>query len=78
MEFSVCSCRKGQFFCSHMIGLHHLLHILQSLDINQDIFEDTYPVRPKLIHKEPLTNELKVLTDQIHRQKSQTKSQRTK
>ena len=78
MDLSVCSCRKGQFFCSHMIGLLHLLHILQSLTISQDIFENTYPISPKLVHKEPLPIELTVLTDQFHRQKSQTKRQRTK
>lgn len=77
INLSSCSCKKGQYFCSHLIGFLHIVGIVQNHNItSEEEFARTYPTRPELIYDEPIRIELNILRDMYRREQAQSKRQR--
>jgi len=76
IKLSSCSCKKGQYFCSHLIGFLHIIGIVQTHKINSEKeLERLYPTKPELIYKEPIRIELNILKDMHRREEAQSKRQ---
>ena len=50
VNLSRCSCKKGQYFCFHLIGFLYLVGIVQNHASNEEEFINTYPVQPELLY----------------------------
>jgi len=57
--YSTCSCRDGELFCSHMIGLIVILGLAQirGTKMGQEAFEERLPEDPKLVQSQPTLTE---------------------
>ena len=77
-KISSCSCKKGELFCSHLIGFLYVVAVLQQAAESQDDFEANYKVSPKLLEGEPMLIENTVVVDRFNQQTAQRKRQRTK
>ena len=75
-KLSSCSCKKGELFCSHLIGFLYVVSTLQRVDQSQDDFESNYKVSPDLIKAVPMLIENQVVPDRFNQQTAQRKRQR--
>ena len=76
VEESNCSCKKGEHFCSHLIGFLHMIACMQqamNLDPphSQEQFEQFYRVNPKCVQSGLMLIENTVLFDKFQRELTQ-------
>lgn len=74
LDASSCSCKKGEYFCSHSIGFLYVMRLLQHWP--QTEVKKNYRVNPKLIQSELMLIENSLIGDKFKQQNSQRKRQR--
>lgn len=75
-DLSSCSCKKGELFCSHSIGLLYLVAILQQSVEDIAEFEEYYRVNPVLVQGVIMLIENTVVVDRFNAQNAQRKRQK--
>lgn len=76
VDLSSCSCKKGEHFCSHLIGFLYIIHVIQKgLQIDdphtQDDFERFYRVNPLCVQSCLMLIENVIVPDTFRQQQSQ-------
>ena len=76
VDESNCSCKKGEHFCSHLIGFLYLIATMQramNLDPphSQEQFEQFYRVNPQFVQSYPILIESAALGDSFRQERSQ-------
>jgi len=73
LDVSSCSCKKGEWFCSHSIGFLHMLGIIQRRNYSEEELLRNYRTNPLLIQGVLMLIENVILADSFKKQKSQRK-----
>ena len=77
---SNCSCKKGEHFCSHLIGFLYLVNTMQQAQQmnpphSQQDFEKFYRVNPLCVQSKLMLIENAIIPDSFQQQTSQRKRQ---
>ena len=73
LDLSSCSCKKGEWFCSHSIGFLHLLGIIQRRIETEDQLLQNYRANPLLLKGSLMLIENVLVADVFKQQKAQRK-----
>ena len=76
IDLSSCSCKKGEYFCSHLIGFLYLVSTIQEKVQCQDDIEQFYPLSPLLIQGVLMLIENAVVRDRYRKQNEQRMRQK--
>ena len=77
VDLSSCSCKKGEWFCSHSIGFLYLVGIIQRCIVSEAQLLENYRINPLLVQGSLMLIENVVIKDSFKSQRSQRKRQRT-
>ena len=76
IDLSSCTCKKGEYFCSHLIGFLYLVSIFQQKVGTQSDFENSYQVSPLLLQGGLMLIENAVVSDRFRKQNGQRTRQK--
>ena len=73
LDLSSCSCKKGQWFCSHSIGFLYIMAIIQQKVTTEKEFASKYCINPALITGVLMLMKNMLVSDTFRRQKAHRK-----